>query len=231
MALTGASALAPSALAATAVTPGLQWARLRFLSEGADDRNWTVHPHGDLNLIDHINLHSNLKILKKFNAPKIQNLEQMTQYPFLFMHSESAPELDDTARANLREYMLRGGFLFAEDCVIGYGTKGHNKLNDHFFTTMFDELRRVLPEAKLETVPLDHPLFHAFHRLNDWPHMQGAPHGPWSLTLRGRMLALLSPSDLHCGWANGVKWFGAEKADAAFKMATNIYIHAMTQNA
>jgi len=59
--------------------------------------------------------------------------------------------------------------------------------------------------------------------------MQGTPHGAHGLTLNGRLLALLSPSDLHCGWTDGDRWFSREKKDQAMKMGTNIYVYAMTQ--
>ncbi len=209
----------------------VQWGRLKFLCANNNDLNWNVHPNGDLNLIDQLNEKSSVNLAKEWNVAEITNMEKMTEFPFLFMHAEAPPQLDDLVRKNMREYLLRGGFLYAEDCVIGSGTQGNKKTNDKFFLKMADELPQILPEAKFERLPIDHPLFEALFNMKAWPHMQGTPHGPWGLTLNGRLLALLSPSDLHCGWTNGARWFGAAKAEAALKMGTNIYIHAMTQNA
>lgn len=59
--------------------------------------------------------------------------------------------------------------------------------------------------------------------------MQGARHGPWGLTYNGRLISLLSPSDLHCGWTNGDRWFGQGQQIKAMQMGTNIYVYAMTQ--
>jgi len=57
--------------------------------------------------------------------------------------------------------------------------------------------------------------------------MQGVRHGLHGLFLNGRMVALLSPSDIHCGWANGDAWFGHQKQVAALQMGINIYLYAM----
>lgn len=208
----------------------VRWGRLKFPTAGHSPENWSVHPNGDLNLMDQILEHTTVRLDFQWNVADVQKIEQMSRYPFLFMHAEAPPVLDESARANLREYFLRGGFLFAEDCVIGSGSQGNNGLNDKFFLRMAEELPRILPEAQFERLPTDHPIFAAFYPMREWPHMQGTPHGPWGLTLHRRLVALLSPSDLHCGWTAGARWFGPSKAEAALRMGTNIYVHAMTQD-
>ncbi|HEY0255958.1 MAG TPA: DUF4159 domain-containing protein [Candidatus Methylacidiphilales bacterium] len=209
--------------------PLVPWSRLKFIGEMGDDQDWHVHPHGDLNLIDSIRDQTSVNLDKKWNVADVDNLNSMVQYPFLFMHGEIAPILTPQSRQNLREYLMRGGFLFAEDCVCGYSHHGGNKLNDYFFRAMAGELTALLPGATFEQLSPDHPLFRCFYHFDVWPHMQGYPHGPWGLTYNGRLAALLSPSDLHCGWTNGDTWFGTDKRIAAMQMGTNIYMYAMTQ--
>lgn len=208
----------------------VHWGRLKFQAEGGDLDDWNVHPQGDINLMDHLIDSTTVNLEKKWNVASVAKIEEMSRYPFLFMHAELPPELDAAARANLREYLLRGGFLLAEDCVVGKGRAGNNYSNDRFFMTMVEELPKILPEAKFERLPKDHPVFHSFHHMPDGlPHMQGTPHGAHGLTLNGRLVALLSPSDNHCGWVNGDTWFGRGKTDLALRMGTNIYVYAMTQ--
>jgi hypothetical protein len=210
--------------------PAVPWSRLKFVGENSDHDDWHVHPQGDLNLLDSLRGQTSVNVIKKWNVADISNLDSMTQYPFLFMHGEVAPVLDDTAKNNLREYLQRGGFLFAEDCVNGYGHHGSNLQNDYFFRSVVDQLPGLLPGSKLEKLPFDHPVFHCFHHFdNGMPHMQGTEHGLHGVTLDGRVVALISPSDLHCGWVDGDKWFGAGKSDQAFQMGINIYLYAMTQ--
>ncbi len=206
------------------------WARLKYPLDGIDQEDWGVHPQGDLNLIDQVRDHTTIDLHNRWNVADVADLTAMSAFPFIFMHADERPFLDDQARANLREYLLRGGFLFAEDCVIGRGNHGRNNRNDFFFRTMAEELPRILPEAKFEKLPNDHPVFHCLFDFRDGlPHMQGTPHGAHGLTLNGRLLALLSPSDLHCAWTNGDVWFGTEKKTQAMRMGTNIYVYAMTQ--
>lgn len=224
--LRGATA-APRSSARGPICP---WGRLKFKCANNDTDDWNVHPHGDINLIDHLTTQTNINIDRNWNVARIEKLDDMTRYPFLFMHSELPPELDDAARANLREYLLRGGFLFAEDCVIGKGRTGSSGSTDLFFQKMFIEMPRILPEAKLELLEYDHPVFKSYYNIRGGlPHMQGIPHGLYGMTYEGRLVALLSPSDLHCGWTNGYGWFSPEKAQKALQMGTNIYLYAMTQ--
>jgi len=218
------------AVVAAPTGPLVPWGRLKFIGEMGNDQDWHVHPNGDLNLIDSIRDQSSLNLEKKWNIADIADLKTMVPYPFLFMHAEIAPVFSANDRQNLREYLMRGGFLFAEDCVHGYFGHGNNSMNDFFFRGMAEELTSLLPGAKFEQVPLDHPLFHCFYHFDAWPHMQGTPHGPWGLTYNGRLVALLSPSDLHCGWTNGDAWFGHDQQVRAMQMGTNIYMLAMTQS-
>lgn len=213
------------------VAPQQTWARLRFRAERNDDDDWNVHPNADLNLIEVINRNTTLNVEPKWYVADVASLEEMVQHPFLFMHAELPPTLSDAERANLREYLLRGGFLFAEDCVNGKGrTAGWPNNGDVFFQRMRKELPRIVPEAKFELLPNSHPIFHNVFGFKDgMPRMQGRSSGLWALTLNGRVLALLSPCDIHCGWANGDQWFHPGAAAIALRMGVNIYVFAMTQ--
>ncbi|PTX93214.1 hypothetical protein DB345_16450 [Spartobacteria bacterium LR76] len=205
------------------------WARLKYPGRNGDNDDWNVHPNGDLNLIDAMQDQTTLNFDKRWNVAEVDKLTTLTPFPFLFMHGDVAPELDDTERANLREYLLRGGFLFAEDCV--NGKRHHGSLNDEFFKQMAEvEIPKIFPDAKFERLPYDHPVFHCFyHFYSGQPHMQGQQHGLHGVTVNGRLVMLLSPSDTHCGWTNGDRWFGTGKQMEAFKMGCNIYLYAMTQ--
>jgi len=209
--------------------PVSPWARLKYPGRGGDNDDWNVHPNGDLNLLDAMREETTLNVDKRWNVAEVDKLSTLTPFPFLFMHGDVAPELDDAERANLREYLLRGGFLFAEDCV--NGKRHHGSLSDEFFMQMAEvEIPKIFPDAKLERLPFDHPVFHCFYHFNEGqPHMQGRQHGLHGVTVDGRLVMLLSPADTHCGWTNGDRWFGRGKQMQAFQMGCNIYLHAMTQ--
>jgi len=205
--------------------PVCSWARLKYPSPVREVDDWGAEPVGDLNLLRAIHEQTSANMTEEWFVADIASLDSMTRHPFLFMHGNYAPILSDAHRANLREYLLRGGFLFAEDCV-NDRTRG-----DDFFRRMAEvDFPKMFPETKLQRLPYDHPVFHCFYNFkNGMPHMQGVPHGLHGLTMNGRLLALLSPSDIHCGWANGERWFGRGKQIQAFQMGINIYLYAMMQ--
>jgi len=205
------------------------WARMRFRCDNGVSDNWSVHPHGDFTLVRAINEKATTNLSEVWNVAEVNNLDEMCRFPLLFMHCETAPLLTAREKMNLREYMLRGGFLYAEDCVNGNFAHGRPEGNwDFFFQRMRDVLREIMPEATVERLPLDHPIFGCYYRFTDGqPHMQGQPHGGWGVTLKGRLLAYLSPSDAHCGWVS-TQWFGRRKSEEAIKIGINVYLYAMT---
>ncbi|MEM1109536.1 MAG: DUF4159 domain-containing protein [Planctomycetota bacterium] len=208
----------------------IHWARMKFRCDNGVTENWSVHPQGDFTLVQAINDQATTNVDEMWNVADVNDLDAMANFPLLFMHAESAPNLTPKEKANLREYMLRGGFVYAEDCVNGYRMHGmrQNGPWDFFFVRMRDVMREIMPEARVERLPLDHPIFHCYYRLpNGQPHMQGKPHGGWGVTLKGRLMAYISPSDAHCGWVT-TEWFGRKQSQEALKIGTNVYLYAMT---
>lgn len=206
--------------------PVTWWARLKF-PVASRDANWAIHPHGDLALIDFIRRHTTLNLSPEWQTADIDKLDDMVRFPFIFMTSDWPAKLSEAQLANLREYLLRGGFLLADDCIAP-----RNDAADYFFRSMAEALKKAVPEARLGRLPNEHPVFHlCFEFDQGLPHFNGTPHGLWALVLEGRVLALLSPSDLHCGWTNGDVWYYRGATEKALKMGTNIYLFAMTQTA
>jgi hypothetical protein len=208
--------------------PPADWGRLRFRCAGGESEDWSVHPHGDLNLIKAINGAATVHIGQRWHAADIADLDAMAKFPLLFMHAENTPELTAAEMANLREYLLRGGFLYAEDCVNGKRTHGKPQGDwDFFFQKMKTVLTGLVPDAEVVRLADDHEIFHCFFDLPaGQPHMQGQRHGAWGLVRKGRLMAYLSPSDAHCAWTNPI-WF-ANRSQDAIKIGTNVYIYAMT---
>lgn len=211
------------------------WGRLKFRCVDGDWDDWNAHAHGDLNLLENLTKKTSVSVSSsEWNVASIEKLDEMVRFPFLFMHAEMTPDLAPEHIANLREYLLRGGFLFAEDCVRG---KNHHRARgepDFFFQGIMSAMPNVLPEAKIEKLPNDHPLYNCFYHLpNGLPFCQGQRHGGYGVTLNGRLVAFLSPHDIHCGWTNP-RWFTGRDPMAgeyALQMGTNLYIYAMTQGA
>ncbi len=208
------------------------WGRLRFRGTTplglSNDDDWNAHPHGDLNLIGSINQQTSAIIEPKWNVADVAELDTMCRFPLLFMHAEIAVDLSRDEQDHLRDYLDRGGFLYAEDCVNGKYAHGQPYGSwDYFFQSMLPLLRGLFIDATLERLDDRHEIFHSFFDLPNQPIMQGANNPGWGLTHRGRLVAYLSSGDAHCGWANS-SWFGQRKSDEALKMGANVYVYAMT---
>ena len=80
-------------------------------------------------------------------------VEDLLQSPVLYLSGSQAPEIDDRQGQVLRDYIDRGGFLFAEACCAdGEGfDRGFRALVKRIFP----------PEYQLKVLPPEHPIWHA----------------------------------------------------------------------
>lgn len=205
------------------------WARLRFKQSMRARDEWNAHPWADEHLLNALHKYTNLNVDRTWHVASLDNLKEMSQYPFIFMTSENKFEFTASQQANFKEYLNRGGFIFADDCVVG-------RTKDYFFIDIREKLEALFGQ-KMVKLPNDHEIYRCFYKLNGLPHMQGTPHGGWALFINGRMAVFLSPSDIHCGWESqrisGLRrnrrgWFSKDKENDAIKMGINIIVYALT---
>lgn len=103
-------------------------------------------------------------------ADKIVSLEDQDLFatPFLYMNGHGNVQLTPLELSRLREHLLGGGFLFADD---NYGM-------DQSFRRM---VRLLFPERKLDVIPLDHAIYRCFYEMDGPPkiheHDGKAPEG------------------------------------------------------
>ena len=85
--------------------------------------------------------------------------EDLLEAPVLFLSGEEAPELSDQQVKHLREYIDRGGFLFAESCCTP----------EPFHAGFQQLMERVFPEPehKLHLLPPEHPVWAAEEPIRD----------------------------------------------------------------
>ncbi|PQO36880.1 hypothetical protein C5Y96_06870 [Blastopirellula marina] len=160
-------------------------------------------------------------------------------YPIMFMHGRRDFGFNSEQRKNLKEYLERGGFLFADSICASKP-----------FTVAFRrELAAIFPDAKLEAIPIDHPLLSTGYggfdittvTLNDPQTRNSNEEGLKSvrresspelegLFINNRLAVVFSPNDLSCAMESGasLQCKGYVKEDAA-RIATNILLYAMQQ--
>jgi Domain of unknown function (DUF4159) len=96
--------------------------------------------------------------------------------PFIMMTEVGSAYLDDKEASNLREYLVKGGFLWADDF---WGTAAWEYWEA--------QLRKALPSGQYPVVELtvDHPMFHTLMTVDHIPQIPsinfwGGPGGPTS---------------------------------------------------
>ena len=210
-------------------TEPFKLARVKFSIRG--NYRWDYHPEADGFLLETIKKNTAINADCSWNDVSLDNLNEMIKYPVLFITTTEEFNPPENELANLKEYILRGGFVCADDCVY----KG-NGPRDKFFTSFKSAIDRIFG-VKMEKIPLSHDIYHCLYDLNNGvPFMQGKDDGGWGLHVKGRLAVFLSPGDIHCGWqsrylrgsARTRPWFSVEKEEQALQMGTNIFVYALS---
>ncbi|HWB01004.1 MAG TPA: DUF4159 domain-containing protein, partial [Pirellulales bacterium] len=113
--------------------------------------------------------------------------DDLLQSPVLFLTGSAAPQFTDAQVHNLREYVDRGGFLFAEACC---GGEAYDRAFRQLMRRMFPE-----PEHQLRLLPPEHPVWTAEERV-DPRYMKPL----WGIDLGCRTSVVYCPDDLGCFW-------------------------------
>jgi len=199
---------------------------------GADDAPTALHKL--LTVLDQ-QLQMRVDYDKRLLAPSD---EKLLDYPLVFMHGRRAFEFTVAERKGLKDYLSRGGFLFA-DAICA---------NTEFADALRRELKTIFPSAKFARIPASHPIFtDEFHGFNlatvtlrdpqnrsdddpltakqtkTTPLLEG-------LEIDGRLAVILSPYDISCALERGasLECKGYIPADAA-RLAANVLLYALQQ--
>jgi hypothetical protein len=135
---------------------GFHFCRAWFRSDPrGDGGNWSVdYPRADINLSIRLGelTRTNVSMLSGEPIPLIVRLtdDALFQCPFVMMTEVGSAYIDDKEAERLREYLLKGGFLWADDF---WGSDAWD-----WWVAMFS---RVLPPGEFPIIdlPSNHPLF------------------------------------------------------------------------
>ncbi|MGR3809640.1 DUF4159 domain-containing protein [Jiulongibacter sp. NS-SX5] len=191
-------------------------AKLKYGGGGDWYANKTALP----NLIDYCNKNLLTNIFPEEDIVEVGSPE-LFQYPFLYMTGHGNVVFTESEAANLRKYLLAGGFLHVDD---NYGLR---KFIER-------EMKKVLPEANFVELPFSHPIYHQRYEFaNGLPkiheHDNKPPQG-FGLFHEGRMVCFFSfESDLGNGWEDQSVYGDPESVrQKALQMGANILIFAFS---
>ena len=236
--------------------------RVKFTHEKREVDRWNVRPGGDANLLRELSsvIRCRVKPVRRaydwqpqwsaedqLNAVvSFEELKDIEKYPFLFMTGENHYKFSDIEKANLKEYILRGGFLMMDDCVVGNG-------GDFFYKSSYALLEEVFGSGAVKRIRPEHEVFHNVYDLGEtglpsmrqlvptlapgfrrpsqspMPVMHGQNHGARGVFIGDRLAIFLSSTDLHCGWCDSRgAVFGRNNYKKAIQMGVNIIMYAMS---
>jgi hypothetical protein len=148
--------------------------------------DWNNDPDDVRNLVDLVG--RDWKTLLTWQAidARTATVPDLLRAPILFLNGHKAPELSAPEKQMLRDYLDRGGSLFAEACC-----------GERDFDQGFRQLiKEILPgeEASLRPLPEAHPIWSARNLVDP------ASHPLWGIQRGGRTVVVYSPKDLSCYW-------------------------------
>lgn len=194
----------------------LKIAKLKYNGGGDWYANKTALP----NLIAFANRELNTALAVEEDVVEVGNSD-LFLYPYIYMTGHGNVIFNDTEAANLRKYLLGGGFLHIDD---NYGMDKFIRL----------EMKKVFPELELVELPFDHPIYHQkFKFPKGLPKIHehdGKPAQGLGLLYEGRLVVFYSfESDLGNGWEDARIHNDPEaKRMEALRMGANLLAYCLT---
>ena len=193
-------------------------AKLKYNGGGDWYANKTALP----NLIQFTNRELGMNLAEEEDVVEVGSRD-IFLYPYVYMTGHGNVVFSESEAANLRKYLIAGGFLHIDD---NYGL-------DKFIRI---ELKKVFPELELIELPFDHPIY---HQKFDFPkglpkihEHDGKPSQGFGLVYNGRLIVFYSyECDLGNGWEDQkIHNDPQEKRDQALRMGANILSYCFTSS-
>ena len=187
---------------------------------------WNPHPMSGPRLLEFLNEQAGLYVSARPVEISLTD-PNLSNYPFLYMTGPNTFALSGEEKAALKEYLERGGFLFAD------ATTGKTAFDESFRSLMAS----ILPNSPLEPLAHDHAIYHvAFETVQVQYTASVRERSPNldTLTLYGarigdRLSVVYSPFDIGCALERQPSYGsrGLLTPDA-FRAAANIVLYSLT---
>jgi Domain of unknown function (DUF4159) len=159
--------------------------------------------------------------------------EQLFDYPLIYFVEPGYMRLSAEEAERLREYVMRGGFLFLDDFW-----------GDYEWENVKEQMSQVFPEYEIKDLPMTHSVFHCYFDINEvvqvpgigsWlnrgvthekggrvPHFMGIENG------EGSLLAFIARN---CDMGDAWEWIDDPRYPlkyglAAYKVGINVVMYA-----
>jgi hypothetical protein len=214
----------------------------RFGFFGGDWRDggtsWTDdYPRADRTLVTMLRRYTRINVRSVEQPVNPNDADDIDYWPFMLVGLAAGWDLTDQQAANLREYLLRGGFLF---CDSFFGPRNWSRF--------VESVEKIFPGRPIVDLPDDATVFHTVF---DIPHMTqvqipnmnalmgggrgylsggAVPHWRGVFDDDGRLMILIAfNNDVMDGW----QWaddprYPSEEANLSLRIGVNVVMYALT---
>lgn len=182
--------------------------------------DWYNDPQAIPNLLKELKKRTNIKCQMQQKIVTLTD-DKIYETPFLFITGHGNISFTPQEVKNLRNYLLAGGFLYADD---DYGM-------DESFRR---EIKKVFPDRSLVEIPFSHPIYNSFYDFSKkgppkiHEHYEGPPKGFGIFDDYGRLMVYYTyNSNISDGWVETHDDPPHIREDA-FKMGINIVVYVLT---
>ena len=172
----------------TTVKPRPEWtrARLKYPSvfaqfgfrRGGGDLNWTTdYPRSDRHLLQGIRRLTRIDARSVEQVVELDGSEDIYNWPMLYAVEVGHWALPDTQAKQLRDFLLRGGFLMVDDF---HGDEPYHGV-DSEWRVFTESMAKVFPDRPIVDIEDDDPIFHTMYDLTQREQVPG-----WLWTRSGR---------------------------------------------
>ena len=223
-------------------------ARLRYPSVYArysgEDLNWTIdYPRSDRHLLQGIRRLTRINTRSVEQVVDLDGSDDVYNWPTMYAVEVGHWVLPDDQAAQLREFLLRGGFLMVDDF---HGDQPYHNVRSEW-QVFVASMKRVFPDRAIVDLPDSDQIFHTVYDLDERFQVPGwqwaysgrtyeagetgkTPHWRAIYDDKGRvMVAICHNMDLGDAW----EWsddprYPEKYARLAYQIAVNYFIYALT---
>ena len=158
-----------------------------------------------------------LPVEKEFRSVRL-DAEAIFDTPFCVFSGEDSFTLTERERENLKRYLLNGGFILASPSCS----------NAEWDKSLRKELALALPQQRLVTIPMTHPIFSIVNPIDSLKCKSGNTALLEGLEVNGRLVMIYSKEGLNdVGNAKGCCCCGGNEILKSALMNVNILTYAL----
>ncbi|HEV2201614.1 MAG TPA: DUF4159 domain-containing protein [Bryobacteraceae bacterium] len=225
-------------------------ARLKYPSvyahyyRGDSDLNWTIdYPRSDRHLLEGVRRLTRIDTRSVEQVVDLDGTDEVYNWPMMYAVEVGHWALPDDQAAQLRDFLLRGGFLMVDDF---HGDEPYHRVFSEW-QVFVDSMTKVFPDRPIVDLQDSDPIFHTIYDLDDRFQVAGwqwtyshrtyeagetgkTPHWRAIFDDKGRvMVAICHNMDLGDAWEWSDDARYPEKwAALAYQIAMNYFIYDLT---